>query len=185
MAVAAASTGTAGAAKGLTEAIELQEEKMVVFGAGFSTRKRRLQGVKARQERASEMWEPADVGLRPGKGPERRRSKRENWIVFQSFFLSLLKEKRTPLPLPPLAFPRSGPWETRSANAASTCPTTRKESIIYASTKRAEEKKQKNSESKKERASFLSVNKVEGAVFLCHPASLFRGCVCLFSSQFS
>ena len=72
MAVAAASTGTAEAAKGLIEA-EAMVERVRLGEANFSTRNGRFQRVRARRERVSEMQDPAGGGASAGEGPHRRR----------------------------------------------------------------------------------------------------------------
>ena len=80
MAVAAASTGTAEAAKGLIEA-EAMVERVRLGEANFSTRNGRFQRVRARRERVSEMQDPAGGGASAGEGPQAK---------FFFFFLSLL-----------------------------------------------------------------------------------------------
>ena len=96
MAVAAASTGTAEAAKGLIEA-EAMVERVRLGEANFSTRNGRFQRVRARRERVSEMQDPAGGGASAGEGPHRRRKEGkaktncgERSKVFFFFFLSLL-----------------------------------------------------------------------------------------------
>ena len=110
--MAAASTGTAEAAKGLIEA-EAMVERVRLGEANFSTRNGRFQRVRARRERVSEMQDPAGGGASAGEGPHRRRKEGkaktncgERSKVF-FFFFSL-----SPLPLSRFFLASAGPLET-------------------------------------------------------------------------